>query len=461
MQPVADLPLHRRLGLTDGELERITCRPRTRSERLRAGRLLAAVVGALRLQALRARCCAACRPRARACCRARARTPAWSTSATASAVVFKMESHNHPSAVEPFQGAATGVGGILRDIFTMGARPIALLDSLRFGAARRAAHALPVRRRASRHRRTTATASACPPSAARSCFDRGYDRQPASSTRCASGLARGRRAACAPAPRRRQPGACWSAPHRARRHPRRHLGLGRRSTRASDAKRPTRPGGRPVHREDADRGLPGADATGAAGRRCRTWAPRASTSSAVEMAGRGGVGRRARRWTACRCARPGMTPYEMMLSESQERMLLVVEPGRRGGGRGGLARRWEPATRRDRRGHRRPAASCTWRRRDGRARHARRAAHRRGPRLPTAPVPSPAGLAERRRPARRAAARRRRGDAAARLLATPEHRPQGAGSTRSTTTPSQPNTVCGPGGDAAVLLLKATPRASP
>src|SRR4026209_3032824 len=49
------------------------------------------------------------------------------------AVVFKIESHNHPSAVEPFQGAATGVGGILRDIFTMGARPIAALDSLRFG----------------------------------------------------------------------------------------------------------------------------------------------------------------------------------------------------------------------------------------------------------------------------------------------------------------------------------------
>ena len=48
-------------------------------------------------------------------------------------VVMKMESHNHPSAVEPFQGAATGVGGILRDIFTMGARPVALLNSLRFG----------------------------------------------------------------------------------------------------------------------------------------------------------------------------------------------------------------------------------------------------------------------------------------------------------------------------------------
>ena len=48
-------------------------------------------------------------------------------------VVFKIESHNHPSAIEPFQGAATGVGGIHRDIFTMGARPIAQLNSLRFG----------------------------------------------------------------------------------------------------------------------------------------------------------------------------------------------------------------------------------------------------------------------------------------------------------------------------------------
>src|SRR3982751_5743941 len=50
------------------------------------------------------------------------------------AVAFKMESHNHPSFIEPYQGAATGVGGILRDIFTMGARPILCMDSLRFGA---------------------------------------------------------------------------------------------------------------------------------------------------------------------------------------------------------------------------------------------------------------------------------------------------------------------------------------
>ncbi|HLJ23709.1 MAG TPA: AIR synthase related protein, partial [Candidatus Acidoferrales bacterium] len=58
------------------------------------------------------------------------------------AAAFKMESHNHPSYVEPFQGAATGVGGILRDIFTMGARPIAVLDSLRFGPITSGAKAL-------------------------------------------------------------------------------------------------------------------------------------------------------------------------------------------------------------------------------------------------------------------------------------------------------------------------------
>src|SRR5215510_11651793 len=49
------------------------------------------------------------------------------------AVAFKIESHNHPSYIEPFQGAATGVGGIIRDIFTMGARPVCSLNSLRFG----------------------------------------------------------------------------------------------------------------------------------------------------------------------------------------------------------------------------------------------------------------------------------------------------------------------------------------
>ena len=82
------------------------------------------------------------------------------------AIAFKIESHNHPSFIEPFQGAATGVGGILRDIFTMGARPIAVMDSLRFGPLdhRRATAAFS--KAWSPASRITATASACPRSAA-------------------------------------------------------------------------------------------------------------------------------------------------------------------------------------------------------------------------------------------------------------------------------------------------------
>ena len=86
------------------------------------------------------------------------------------AIAFKIESHNHPSFIEPFQGAATGVGGILRDIFTMGARPIAVMDSLRFGPLDdpECGRAQPAHRSkaSSPASRITATASASPPSAA-------------------------------------------------------------------------------------------------------------------------------------------------------------------------------------------------------------------------------------------------------------------------------------------------------
>ena len=68
------------------------------------------------------------------------------------ACAFKVESHNHPSAVEPFQGAATGVGGILRDVFAVGARPVAVLDSLRFGEPTSGEVALPARPRRRGHR---------------------------------------------------------------------------------------------------------------------------------------------------------------------------------------------------------------------------------------------------------------------------------------------------------------------
>ncbi|MGK2932129.1 MAG: AIR synthase related protein [Solirubrobacterales bacterium] len=82
-------------------------------------------------------------------------------------IAFKVESHNHPSAVEPFQGAATGVGGILRDVIALGARPIAILDSLRFGEldSERTRYRSTVSSGASA---TTATRWASRPSAARS-----------------------------------------------------------------------------------------------------------------------------------------------------------------------------------------------------------------------------------------------------------------------------------------------------
>ncbi len=107
---------------------------RARPERLRARRVLRALVGALRLQAFRPAAAPAALARRARPAGARRERRRRSTSATGLAVAFKVESHNHPSAVEPFQGAATGVGGILRDVIAMGARPIALLDGLRFGA---------------------------------------------------------------------------------------------------------------------------------------------------------------------------------------------------------------------------------------------------------------------------------------------------------------------------------------
>ncbi len=69
------------------------------------------------------------------------------------AAIFKMESHNHPSYIEPYQGAATGVGGILRDVFTMGARPIANMNALRFGSPDHPKMRHLISRRRRRHRR--------------------------------------------------------------------------------------------------------------------------------------------------------------------------------------------------------------------------------------------------------------------------------------------------------------------
>ena len=133
LSSVAEQPLHRALGLTDGELDRIRellGRDPNDFELAVFSLLWSEHCGykhsALLLQPLPDR-------RRRECCRGRARTPASSTSATARRSPSRSRATTTRRAVEPFQGAATGVGGILRDVVAMGARPVALLDGLRFG----------------------------------------------------------------------------------------------------------------------------------------------------------------------------------------------------------------------------------------------------------------------------------------------------------------------------------------
>ena len=127
--------------------------PGPRAGRGRARDVLADVVRALRLQAFAQAAAQAADRRARTCCMGPGENAGAVDVGGGLAVAFKVESHNHPSAVEPFQGAATGVGGILRDVFAVGARPIAVLDSLRFGEpGSLRALALPARARRRGHR---------------------------------------------------------------------------------------------------------------------------------------------------------------------------------------------------------------------------------------------------------------------------------------------------------------------
>ena len=99
----------------------------------RAGRILRTLVGALQLQAFQAGATRRSPPPGSQVVQGPGENAGVLRLPEGWAVAFKIESHNHPSAVEPYQGAATGVGGILRDVFTMGARPVAVLNSLRFG----------------------------------------------------------------------------------------------------------------------------------------------------------------------------------------------------------------------------------------------------------------------------------------------------------------------------------------
>ena len=171
------------------------------------------------------------------------------------ACVFKIESHNHPSAIEPYQGAATGVGGILRDIFTMGARPVALLDSLRFGPLDDAASTPPLRRRCcwdrwvwQLHRRANRGRGAVLRRVVPNQLSRQRD-------------VRRRRGAGQADPRDRersgQPGAAGRCRYGARRDPRCQLRFGR--SRCGQCRAPARGAGRQsLPREVPDGGVPGA-----------------------------------------------------------------------------------------------------------------------------------------------------------------------------------------------------------
>ncbi|MFO0706440.1 MAG: phosphoribosylformylglycinamidine synthase subunit PurL [Nitrospira sp.] len=238
-------------------------------------------------------------------------------------VVFKMESHNHPSFIEPYQGAATGVGGILRDIFTMGARPIALLDSLRFGGLDTAKN---------RHLMKGVVAGIAgygncmgvPTVGGEIVFNDIYSLNPLVNVFCL-GLAHKDKIFRGTAAGVGNPVIYFGSK------------TGRDgihgATMASDSfddtseqKRPTVQVGDPFQEKllleaclelMANDLLVGIQDMGAAG----------LTSSSCEMASRAGNGIDLDLTHVPR-REPGMTPYELMLSESQERMLMVAKAGK-------------------------------------------------------------------------------------------------------------------------------------
>ena len=238
-------------------------------------------------------------------------------------VVFKMESHNHPSFIEPYQGAATGVGGILRDVFTMGARPIALLDSLRFGGLDTAKN---------RHLMKGVVAGIAgygncmgvPTVGGEVRFDDIYSLNPLVNAFCL-GIAHKDKIFRGTAAGVGNPVIYFGSK------------TGRDgihgATMASDAfddqseqKRPTVQVGDPFQEKllleaclelMAGDLLVGIQDMGAAG----------LTSSSCEMASRAGNGIELDLTHVPR-REPGMTPYELMLSESQERMLMVAKAGK-------------------------------------------------------------------------------------------------------------------------------------
>lgn len=361
--------------------------------------------------------------------------------------VFKMESHNHPSFIEPYQGAATGVGGILRDVFTMGARPIACMDSLRFGAI----DAPRMRSLVDGVVRGVGDYGNCvgvPTVGGETGFHPSYDGNILVNA-FALGIARRDRIFHA-----RAAGVGNSVLYAGSRTGRDGIHGATMASESFDAeseqKRPTVQVGDPFTEKvlleaclEAMRSsaIVAIQDMGAAG----------LTSSALEMAARGGMGVRLD-LDRVPLREPGLTPYEIMLSESQERMVLVVQRGREEE-IAKVFRRWGLEVAR--------IGEVT---REGRAEirfHGRLAADLPiGPLTDQAPVyrrpvAEPGDLAARQAPPDVPVP----GDPAAalrRLLATPELASK-EWVYRQYDHTVRTSTVTGPGADAAVLLLKGTP----
>ena len=239
------------------------------------------------------------------------------------ACIFKMESHNHPSFIEPYQGAATGVGGIMRDVFTMGARPVALLNALRFGD--------PSHEKTKRLVKGVVSGIGgygncvgVPTVAGETNFHRGYNGNILVNAMCV-GVAKADALFYSAAP---APGLSvvyfGSKTGRDGIH-----GATMASAEVdedSDEKRPTVQVGDPFAEKlliEATLELMASGAVAA----IQDMGAAGLTSSSVEMAGKGGVGVELNMDMVPQ-RETGMTAYEMMLSESQERMLAVLKPGR-------------------------------------------------------------------------------------------------------------------------------------
>jgi phosphoribosylformylglycinamidine synthase len=251
------------------------------------------------------------------------------------AAIFKMESHNHPSYIEPYQGAATGVGGILRDVFTMGARPVANMNALRFG---RPGHPK------TRHLVAGVVAGiggygncvGVPTIGGEVNFDAAYDGNILVNAMTV-GVARAARIFYSAAAGIGNP-VVYVGSKTGRDGIHGATMASADFSEDSEEKRPTVQVGDPFTEKlliEACLELMSSDAIvaiqdmGAAG----------LTSSSVEMASKGGVGIRLD-MNRVPCREEGMTPYEMMLSESQERMLMVLKPGREAEAEA-IFRKWE------------------------------------------------------------------------------------------------------------------------